>query len=107
MSLVFKGVSAGYGDALVVDDVSLEVTAGTCLALLGANGAGKTSLLRVAAGQIAPRRGRVLLDGADITRLRGHDRVRQGLCYVPEKGGTFPRLTVRDNLLVFAGPDRR
>jgi branched-chain amino acid transport system ATP-binding protein len=78
--------------------VSLEVPAGEIVAVLGANGAGKTSLLRTISGLIHPRRGRVLLEDEDITKAATEDLVRRGVAYVPEGGGAIGELTVEENL---------
>jgi branched-chain amino acid transport system ATP-binding protein len=96
--LVLENVSASYGEATVLRDVSLAVPPGTLVALLGANGAGKTTLLRVASGQLRPNSGRVWLAGDEITSRPPHSRVRDGLCLVPEGRGIYPSLTVRENL---------
>jgi branched-chain amino acid transport system ATP-binding protein len=95
-------VDAGYSGVAVLRDVSLAVPAGTVVSLIGPNGAGKTTLLRVAAGQIHPDRGRVVLDGTDITALPPHRRLQEGICLIREGRGVFPRLTVRENLRLFA-----
>jgi branched-chain amino acid transport system ATP-binding protein len=96
------GVTAGYGPTTVLRDVSLVVPTGSVVALLGANGAGKTTLLRVASGLLRSVNGRVELDGDDVTNLEPHRLVERGVCHVPEGRGVFPRLTVRENLLLQA-----
>ncbi|MCC6949764.1 MAG: ABC transporter ATP-binding protein [Bradyrhizobiaceae bacterium] len=93
-------LDAHHGLLHAVRDVSLEVAEGEILALIGANGAGKTTLLRAIAGAHPPTRGRVLFDGADITMLPAHRRVRKGLALVPEGRRLFSGLTVEENLLV-------
>lgn len=95
-----RNVSAGYGNNVVLRDVSLQVPAGSVVALLGANGAGKTTLLRVASGLLRPNDGTLHIDGHDVTGLRPNKLVAQGVCHVPEGRGIFPNLTVRDNLRV-------
>ena len=100
--LELRDIDAGYGEATVLRGVSMAVPASGALAVLGANGAGKTTLLRVASGLLAPRAGRVLLDGVDVTRRRTGERVRRGLCHIPDPRGIFPSLTVRENLLLQA-----
>jgi branched-chain amino acid transport system ATP-binding protein len=97
-------VTAGYGESTILRGVSLEVPDGTVAALLGPNGAGKTTLMRVAAGLIRPRSGGLSLGGADITRSSPHDRVKRGLCHIPEGRGVFPSLTVRENLSLQSAP---
>jgi len=96
--LSLSGVEAGYGSTVVLRAVGLQVRRGTVVALLGANGAGKTTTLRVVAGLIRPRRGTVVVNGADMTRAAAHKRARAGLCLIPEGRGIFRSLTVRDNL---------
>ena len=102
MRLELAGVTAGYGDATVLRDVSLVVPAGRVVALLGPNGAGKTTLLSVASGLLRPRGGRILLDGQDMTSAPPEARARAGLCHVTEGRSVFRGLTVRDNLRMFA-----
>ena len=68
--LELRGIQAGYGDHVVLRDISLTVPAGTVVAVLGPNGAGKTTLLRVASGLLRPSAGTVLLGGEDVTRAR-------------------------------------
>jgi branched-chain amino acid transport system ATP-binding protein len=98
--LEIEGVTAGYGDTVVLRDVSLSVPDSAVVALLGPNGAGKTTLLRAASGLIKPMSGRVTLAGEDVTGRKPHDMARRGLCHLPEGRGIFPSLTVRDNLIL-------
>ncbi len=100
------GIDARHGLLQAVHDVSFEVDEGETLALVGANGAGKTTLLRTIAGAHRPSAGRIIFDGADVTRVPAHRRVRRGIALVPEGRRLFPRLTVEENLLV-AGAARR
>jgi branched-chain amino acid transport system ATP-binding protein len=93
-----EGLSTSYGPVLALDDVSLEVPDGEIVAVLGANGAGKTSLLRTISGLIRPRRGRVLFEDEEITTVAAEDLVRRGVAYVPEGGGVIGELTVDENL---------
>ncbi|MGW2095213.1 ABC transporter ATP-binding protein [Promicromonospora sukumoe] len=98
-TLTVERLTVGYGDgAPVLDGLDLEVPDGGVVALLGANGAGKTTLLRALTGLTPVRGGRVLLDGADLTRLPTEDRVRRGLALVPEGRGVVAELTVAENL---------
>jgi len=96
--LGLEGISASYGGATVLRNVSISVPHGSLVALLGGNGAGKTTLLRVAAGVLRPTAGRVWLNSRDVTRYPSHRRVREGLCLVPEGRGIFPSLSVQENL---------
>src|ERR1700751_5198855 len=87
-----------YGPIRAVDHVSLEVAEGSVTAVLGANGAGKTSLLRTMTGLVRPSSGRVTLEGRDITRLPVEEIVRLGMAHVPEGRGVIAELTVEENL---------
>jgi branched-chain amino acid transport system ATP-binding protein len=99
-------VSAGYGGALVLHDVSITVAAGHVIALLGANGAGKSTLLRTISGLIKPAAGRISILGEDVTKSPPYRRTSRGLCEIPEGRGIFPSLTVRENLVLLS-PRRR
>jgi branched-chain amino acid transport system ATP-binding protein len=87
-----------YGSVRAVDGVSLSVSKGQVIAVLGANGAGKTSLLRTISGLVPASAGRVRLDGQDITALSVETIVRKGLAHVPEGRGVIAELTVEENL---------
>jgi branched-chain amino acid transport system ATP-binding protein len=99
-----RGVTAGYGDTIVLRDVSVAVPDGSVVVLIGPNGAGKTTLLRVASGLLAPRAGSVSVDGVDLTGAPAHRFAAAGVCHVPEGRGVFPSLSVRDNLVQFCRP---
>jgi urea ABC transporter ATP-binding protein UrtE len=103
-----SAVHAGYGSVPVLVDVTLELREREILVLLGRNGVGKTTLMRVLVGLLVPRLGRVELDGADLTGAPPHAIARRGVAYVPQGRGIFPKLTVRENLKVGtrANPDR-
>ena len=109
MLLEIDGLSAGYGRIEAVRNVSLAVGRGQLVALVGANGAGKTTLLRTISGVHRSSGGRVLFDGRDITRHRPAERVRLGICQVPEGRQVFGPLSVADNLRLgaYIGCDRR
>jgi branched-chain amino acid transport system ATP-binding protein len=96
--LVIEGLTTDYGPVRAVDRVSLEVPPGSITAVLGANGAGKTSLLRTITGLARASAGTVKLDGEDITALAVEDIVRRGLAHVPEGRGVIAELTVEENL---------
>lgn len=96
--LAVEGLTTDYGPVRAVDDVSLDVGAGTITSVLGANGAGKTSLLRTITGLVRPTAGRVVLDGSEITRLPVEEIVRLGVAHVPEGRGVITELTVTENL---------
>jgi ABC-type branched-subunit amino acid transport system ATPase component len=91
-------VTAGYGGPPIVEHVTITAPAGKITAVVGPNGAGKSTLLKVIAGLIVPERGKVLLDGADVTGIPSQQLVRKGLSYVPQLANVFPSLTVKENL---------
>ena len=95
-----RDIRAGYGPIEVVHGVSLEVPVGSVMALLGPNGGGKTTLLNVCAGTLAPSSGEVRFEGDAVTTLTADGRARRGICTVPEGRGIFPNLSVRENLLM-------
>ncbi len=96
--LTVDGLTTDYGPVRAVDNVSLEVGRGTVTSVLGANGAGKTSLLRTISGLVRPSAGRIILDDQDITRRPVEEIVRRGLAHVPEGRGVVTELTVDENL---------
>jgi len=98
--LELRGLGAGYGALQVVWDVDLQVFPGEWLALVGASGAGKTTLVRAVAGLNPPLSGSVRFDGMEISRLAVHQRVRQGLAMAPEGRRLFTGMTVRENLML-------
>jgi branched-chain amino acid transport system ATP-binding protein len=104
--LRLEGVRAGYGESVVLDDVSLEVAEGDSLAVLGRNGAGKSTLCLTIMGFASLSRGRIAWCGADITRLAAHRRARAGLGWVAQERDIFPSLSVEENLTVTARPGR-
>ena len=91
------GLKAGYGPVTVLHEIDLEVNEGEIVVMLGANGAGKTTTMRAISGTI-PRHGTVYFDGHDITRSAPDAIVRHGVAQVPQGRGTFPELSVEDNL---------
>lgn len=95
--LAVESVSVCYGKAEAVRNVSLQVDKGRIVTLIGANGAGKTSLLTAAIGLIAAT-GRISYDGDDVSALDAEARIERGLCLVPEKRELFADLSVADNL---------
>ncbi len=99
-----EGLTAGYGDSIVLDDVSIELDEGGSLALLGRNGVGKTTLLLTLMGLTRLQRGRLMWKGADITRLSTFRRAHAGLGWVPQERFMFPSLTVEEHLAVVARP---
>ena len=96
--LEVSDVQVAYGEARALFGVSLSVPRGSVTAILGANGAGKSSLASAIAGVVHPRAGRVVFDGTDITGKPSHTIAKMGLAYVPESRNLFPHLSVKDNL---------
>ena len=97
-ALALRGVSAAYGPFRALFDVSIDVAAGEAVALLGANGAGKTTVARVATGLLAPTAGTVEIGGEDFTGRPAHRYARQGVAHAPEGRSVFGTLTVAENL---------
>jgi branched-chain amino acid transport system ATP-binding protein len=100
--LELRDVRSAYGDAVVLDDVSLALQAGGSLAVLGRNGVGKTTLLLTIMGLVRLVRGSVWFSGQDISRLPPHRRAVLGIGWVPQEREIFPSLTVEENLTVVA-----
>jgi branched-chain amino acid transport system ATP-binding protein len=96
--LVADRLELAYGDAAVCRDLSFEIAEGEIVALIGANGAGKSTTLRAVAGVLLPRAGSIRFRGADLTRLPSYARTALGIALVPEGRHVFPFLTVRENL---------
>jgi urea transport system ATP-binding protein len=96
--LVVAGVDQYYGGSHILRDVSFDVPAGACTALLGRNGVGKTTLLKCLMGLVPIRAGDIALDGASIAALPPYARAALGIGYVPQGRDIFPRLTVEENL---------
>lgn len=96
--LQVQGLHAGYGKADVLHGVSFEVAAGECVALVGANGAGKSTTLKCICGLIPVRSGSIQFEGRRIDGLAGHDIVRRGITMCPEGRQVFPEMSVRENL---------
>jgi len=104
--LVLEQVSAGYGRATVLQQVSLGLREGEAIALLGRNGVGKTTTLNTVIGLTRQQGGRILLGGQDITRLSPERRVEAGIGWVPQERGIFRSLTVEENITAVARPGR-
>jgi branched-chain amino acid transport system ATP-binding protein len=100
--LELSNVESAYDAVIAIRGVSLRVRQGEMVAVLGANGAGKTTILRTISGILDPTKGRILFKGEDITSKDPARIVRMGLSHVPEGREIFPLLTVRDNLLMGA-----
>ena len=104
-AMELRGVHAAYVGIEVLAGVDLVVPAGAVVALLGANGAGKSTTVKVAAGLLRPTAGSVVVAGHDVTGAAAHDLARIGVCTIPEGRGIFPNLSVRENLWM-AVPER-
>jgi branched-chain amino acid transport system ATP-binding protein len=102
-ALELSGVSAGYGTARVLWEVTLQVGVGEVGCLLGRNGAGKTTLLKTVMGLVRAETGTVRALGRDITGWPGHRVHRSGVVWVPQDEGVFPGLTVQDHLTLATG----
>jgi branched-chain amino acid transport system ATP-binding protein len=105
--LRIEGVFTAYDKADVLEDVSIKAAPGKITCLLGSNGSGKTTLIRSILGLTPPRRGRILLDGQELTGKPTHAVVAQGISCIPEGRKVFPRLTVIENLALGAYLERR
>ena len=101
-----ENVTAGYGDGIVLDDVSVSIDEGDSLAVLGRNGMGKTTLLVTLMGFTRLRGGKILWRGQDIVAMPSHARSRSGLGWVPQERFMFPSLTVHEHLTAVARPGR-
>ena len=102
--LVLEDVSAGYGETVVLEDISLAVAPGQTLAVLGRNGVGKTTLLATIMGHTRMRRGGIRFAGREIATLQPYRRARLGIGFVPQEREIFPSLTVAENLTVAERP---
>jgi branched-chain amino acid transport system ATP-binding protein len=101
-ALVLDGVSAGYGETVVLEDIRLTLAPGETLSIIGRNGVGKSTLLATIMGHTTLHGGCVLLRGNDISTLATYRRVTAGLGYVPQEREIFPSLSLRENLEVAA-----
>src|SRR5690606_19399028 len=95
-----QNINQYYGGSHTLRGVSLSLKQGECLALLGRNGVGKTTLLKCLMGVLPVASGSIHLDGVDITRLAPHQRAMRGIAYVPQGRDVFARLTVEENILM-------
>ena len=99
-----ENLSAGYGEAVILDGVSLALDAGETLALLGRNGTGKTTLINTLAGATRQHAGRITLGGIELHKLPSHARAAAGIGWVPQERNIFKSLTVQENLTAVARP---
>ncbi|HEY8713062.1 MAG TPA: ABC transporter ATP-binding protein [Thermoanaerobaculia bacterium] len=96
--LEVNGIDVFYGNVQALWDLSFQVEQGEIVTIIGANGAGKSTTLRTVSGLMQPRRGQVVFEGADITRLAPNDRVGRGIVLVPEARQLWPAMSVLENL---------
>jgi branched-chain amino acid transport system ATP-binding protein len=96
--LATEGLALAYGELTACRDIAITVEAGEIVTLIGANGAGKTTILRAIAGALAPRAGSICFEGRDVAGLPAHERIQLGIALVPEGRHVFPFLSVRENL---------
>jgi branched-chain amino acid transport system ATP-binding protein len=96
--LAVESLSAGYGQATVVNGVSLAIEQGEIVAMLGHNGAGKSTILKTVMGLVRARSGSISFDGTDITSLAPSSRVNRGLCLVPQTNNVFSEMTIYENI---------
>ena len=94
-----QGLEKSYKGRTVVRDISLEITSGEVIGLLGANGAGKTTTFYMVAGLVQPDKGKVFLDDRDLTSLPIHTRARAGISYLAQEKSVFQGLSAADNLM--------
>ncbi len=107
--LRMKNIETYYGTILAIKGISLEVPAGKIVTILGANGAGKTTILKTISGAMDPRKGHVIFHGSEIQKQDPDKTARQGIAHVPEGREVFPLLSVHDNLMMgaYARKDRK
>ena len=98
--LSVSNVDVYYGESRILNDVSIEVPDGKIVCLMGRNGVGKTTMLKTIMGNLKVRKGTIMYEGKDITKVATHRRAQMGLGYVPQGRGIFPYLSVYENLLM-------
>ena len=103
-ALAFRGVSAGYGDTVVLEDINLKLAPGENVSIIGRNGVGKTTLLATIMGHTRLHKGEVLLDTRSLNRMPIYARALAGIGFVPQEREIFPSLSVRENLEIAARP---
>jgi len=103
-TLEVRHLTAGYGDTIVVRDLSLTVPAGRCVVIIGPNGHGKTTLLRAVSGLLKPMAGEIMLDGERIDEANADRIAMRGMIHIPQGDGLFADMTVEENLLMGSFP---
>lgn len=96
--LQVEGIDSGYGDMTVVHDFSMKLNDGHITCIIGPNGSGKSTILKTIVGILEPTKGKILLDGADITGLNPNEILLKGICILPQGRTVFPMMTVLENL---------
>lgn len=104
--LTVDDLRVSYGPITACDSISFNMTKAECVAIVGSNGAGKSSLVEAIAGLIVPERGRVLYGSKEVTDTPAYERARSGLVLVPEGSRLFPQMSVRETLAIAAGHAR-
>jgi branched-chain amino acid transport system ATP-binding protein len=103
-ALQLRGVSAGYGETVVIEDIDLALKPGECISVIGRNGVGKTTLLSTVMGHTTLHTGEIMLDGQRLNGVPCFRRALAGIGFVPQEREIFPSLSVRENLTVTAQP---
>lgn len=98
MLLELENITAGYGRAPILHDISMVVASGEIVCIIGPNGAGKSTVLRTVAGQLTPEKGSMRFKGKDLSPLSIAQRGKQGLIFIPQGMNIFPNLTIKENL---------
>ncbi len=93
-----RGITAGYGKAIIIQDVNIDIERGKITAIVGPNGSGKSTFLKTIFGLTRVFKGQIIYEGRDITKMLPEERARIGLGYVPQVNNVFPNLTVEENL---------
>ena len=96
--LTIEDIHSYYGHIHALKGITVEVNEGEIVTLIGSNGAGKSTALRTISGMMHPKKGRIVFDGKDISKMEPHEIVYRGMVHVPEGRGIFPTLTVKENL---------
>ena len=95
-----KKINVFYGNSQVLWDVSLNVRKGEIISIIGANGAGKSTILKTIIGLLIPKSGNIKFLGEEITKLPSYERIKRGISLIPERGKIFPKMSVLENLLL-------
>lgn len=104
MLLEIRDLCAGYGDLQVLFNINMHVEEGEVVSLVGSNGAGKTTILRLLSGLEPVKSGSILFEGKDLTKVKPHEKADLGISHIPQGRGILGTLTVRENLIMGAYP---